>query len=631
MRSIIARLLIGLIPLLAWDSAAQSAVASPSQLTRQDAEAWFDGVLPASLRAQDIAGAIVVVVKDGQILLSKGYGYSDAVERKPVDPDQTLFRAGSVSKLFTSTAVMQLVEQGKIDLDADINTYLDFPVVGRGGKKITVRHLLTHRAGFEEGYKQTLVYERTAELTSTSFLKRWVPTRIFDPGTTPAYSNYGVSLAGYIVERVSGLSFETYAARNIFAPLGMAHSTFQQPLPDQLQPLMSKGYVLASEPPQPFEIVMVPGVGGLSLSGSDMGRFMLAHLNNGQLGSARILQPATAQLMHDTAIDTIKPLNRMNLGFYESNLNGRRVIGHGGNTLLFHSNMSLFINDGVGVYLSLNSAGKDRGLVEVHRAVSEGFADRYFPSAALDPILPHNAAEDASAIAGEYRSSRRSESNFLSIDSLGSPRNVAVGEGGTVTFLDQKYLHIGPLLWRTVDGKNHLAAAMSDGKVKWITTDADAPSVVFEPVSAFQSAWALIPLGIGALAVVLFAAASWPIAAAIRRHYRQPFLLHGQARTSYRLSRFFATAVLGLIALWGLTLSKMIRIIFPPDSMIIAMQIGLFVCIVGMAIAAMWSFKTSPKPRSIGSSVFASLLLASSAILLWIFSVFGFFNFTSNY
>jgi CubicO group peptidase (beta-lactamase class C family) len=631
MRSVVLQLLVGLISLLGWGGAAQSAFASPSQLTQRDAEAWFDGVLPASLRAHDIAGAVVVVVKDGQILLTKGYGFSDAAERKPVDPDQTLFRAASVSKLFAATSVMQLVEQGKIDLDADINTYLDFPVVGRGGKKITVRHLLSHRAGFEEGYKQAFVYERTAELTSTSFLKRWVPMRIFDPGTTPAYSNYGVSLAGYIVERVSGLSFETYVARNIFAPLGMAHSTFQQPLPDQLQPMMSKGYVLASEPPQPFEIVMAPSVGGLSISGSDMGKFMLAHLGNGQLGSAQILQSATAQLMHNSAIDTIKPLNRMNLGFYESNINGRRVIGHGGNTLLFHSNMSLFIDDGVGVFLSLNSAGKDPGEAEVHRAVSEGFADRYFPSAALEPLLPHNAAEDASAIAGEYRASRRSASNFLSIESFSSPRNVSVGEGGTVTFLDKKYLHVGPLLWRTVDGKARLAAAMSGDKVKWITTDAGAPFVVFEPVPASHSARILIPLGIGALAVVLFAAASWPIVAAVRRHYRQPLLLQGQARAGYWLIRSFATAVLGLIILWGVTLSKMIRTIFPPDGMIIAMQIGLFVCVSGMAISAIWLIKTVPKPRGFGTSLFAYLLIAASAILLWIFSVFGFFNFTSNY
>jgi CubicO group peptidase (beta-lactamase class C family) len=605
------------------------AFASPAGLTRQDAEAWLDGVLPASLRAQDINGAIVVVVKDGQILLAKGYGYSDAMQRTPVDPDRTLFRSGSVSKLFTTTAVMQLVEQGKIDLDADINTYLDFRIEGRGGKKITVRHLLTHRAGFEEALKDLFVSEQSAGLIMPTYLKRWVPKRIFYPGATPAYSNYGMGLAGYIVERVSGLKFETYVARHIFSPLGMAHSTFQQPLPARFQPMMSKGYNLGSEPPKPFEIVVVPGAGALSNSGTDMGKFMLAHLNQGALGPARILQPATAQLMHNSFIDTIKPLNRMNLGFYEANINGHRVIAHGGNTNAFHSNLSLFIDDGVGIYLSLNSAGKDQ--VEVHRAVWEGFADRYFPATTSVSVSPRNAMKDALTIAGEYRSSRRSESNFLSIASLFSPIHVVAGEGGSVTVMGQTFLHIGPLLWRTIDGKNRLAASMSGGNVQWIATDESAPAGVLEPVSASQSASILIPLGLGALVIILFAAVSWPITAAMRRYYQRPSLLQGRALTSYQLSWLFSAVLLGLIILWAVTLSKMEMLIFPPDGVIIAMQIGLFVCVLCVGLTAIWSILPAPKPQSTGKTAFPLLLLAASIILLWIFGIFEFFNFTANY
>jgi CubicO group peptidase (beta-lactamase class C family) len=625
---VILRFLIGLIPLFVLGST-ESASASPSQLTRQDAEAWFDGVLPASLRAQDINGAIVVVVKDGQILLSKGYGYSDAAKHKAVDPDRTLFRAGSISKLFVATAVMQLVEQGKIDLDADVNTYLDFRVEGRGGKKITIRNLLTHRAGFEEVNNRIFGAEPISGLSYTSFLKHWVPTRIYDPGTTPAYSNYGMALAGYIVQRVSGLSFETYVARNIFMPLDMAHSSFQQPVPSRLQPMMSQGYNLGSGPRMPFELIMVQGAGGISISGSDMGKFMLAHMGSGQLGSAQILQPATAQLMHNSFIDTIKPLNRMNFGFYEANINGHRVIGHGGNTNYFHSNLALFVDDGVGIYLSLNSAGKDHN--EVHRAVWEGFADRYFPGTALEPIMPQGAAKDAAAITGEYRSSRRSESNFLSVASLISPLNVTAGEGGSVAFMGQEFFHIGPLLWRTEDGKNRLAAAMSGGKVKWIATDADSPSAVFEHVPALKSASILIPLGLGALAIILFIAVSWPFAAATRLYYKQPLTLHGSTLTSFRSSRFFAAALLALIVSWGFVFNQMTSLIFPPDWVIIAMQIGLFVCVVGMAASAIWSIKSQPKPLRIKTSMFAALLCLASVILFYIFSVFGFFNFTSNY
>jgi CubicO group peptidase (beta-lactamase class C family) len=232
-----------------------TALTPVANLDHKDAEAWFDGFVPTALKAQDIAGAVVVVVKDGKILLSKGYGYSNAADRTPVNPDQTLFRPGSISKLFTWTAIMQLVEQGKIGLDTDINTYLDFEVPGRDGLPITVRHLLTHRAGFEEGIKHLILFKQQPGLNARTFLTRWTPGRIYKPGEVPAYSNYGAGLAGYIVERVSGMPFETYVERNIFAPLAMMHATFRQPLPEAMQPFMSQAYLNAADPAKGFGIL----------------------------------------------------------------------------------------------------------------------------------------------------------------------------------------------------------------------------------------------------------------------------------------------------------------------------------------------------------------------------------------
>src|SRR5215468_8267612 len=205
----------------ATPSAAPAAVA----LTATDVESWLDGYLPYALKTGDIAGAVVVVVKDGEILTERGYGYSDVAARKPVDPKLTLFRPGSVSKLFTWTAVMQLVEQGKINLDADVNQYLDFKIPPRDGQPITMRNLMQHTAGFEEQAKGTIT-----ESSSPSYevlLKAWVPARVFAPGTTPAYSNYGASLAGYIVQRVSGEPFDAYIEKHIFAPLEMKYSSFR--------------------------------------------------------------------------------------------------------------------------------------------------------------------------------------------------------------------------------------------------------------------------------------------------------------------------------------------------------------------------------------------------------------------
>jgi CubicO group peptidase (beta-lactamase class C family) len=231
-------------------------------LTADDVNAWLDGYLPYALATGDLAGAVVAVVKDGQILTERGYGFADVASKKPVDPKLTLFRPGSVSKLITWTAVMQQVEQGKIDLDADVNKYLpaDFQIAPRDGKPITMRNIMQHAAGFEEQVKN-IITEDPTQPGYIELLKRWTPTRVFDAGTTPAYSNYATSVAGYIVERVSGESFYDYVEKHIFAPLDMKHSSMRQPLPKELEPIMATGYIVGSGEAKKFEIVG-PAPGG---------------------------------------------------------------------------------------------------------------------------------------------------------------------------------------------------------------------------------------------------------------------------------------------------------------------------------------------------------------------------------
>ncbi|MDF2902058.1 MAG: beta-lactamase, partial [Phenylobacterium sp.] len=199
-------------------------VTATPQLTRPDLEAWLDGFVPYALERADAAGAVVAVVKDGQPLLVKGYGYADVDAGRLMTGDLTVIRPGSVSKLFTWTAVMQLVEQGKIDLDRDVNAYLDFKLPARPDGPITMRRLMTHTPGFEETVGGLLFYDPQSLEPLGVTLKRWTPQRIFPAGSTPAYSNYGAALAGYIVQRVSGQPYEAYVERNILKPLGMDHS-----------------------------------------------------------------------------------------------------------------------------------------------------------------------------------------------------------------------------------------------------------------------------------------------------------------------------------------------------------------------------------------------------------------------
>ena len=208
----------------------------------REVETFFDELIPKQLREEHLAGATVAVVKDGRIVFAEGYGYSDRERQVPVVADETLFYPGSAGKLFTWTAVMQLVEEGELDLDADVNTYLDFKIPETYREPITMADLMTHTAGFEEQFAAQLAEDEQDVLPLREFLIRYMPERVYPPGEYSAYSNYGTALAGYVVERVSGEPYERYVTNNILKPLGMEHSAATQPLPADLAADLSKGY-----------------------------------------------------------------------------------------------------------------------------------------------------------------------------------------------------------------------------------------------------------------------------------------------------------------------------------------------------------------------------------------------------
>jgi CubicO group peptidase (beta-lactamase class C family) len=497
----------------------------PHELTADDVHAFLDGFVPMQLEREDIAGAVVLVVKDGAILFAKGYGYSDVEKKTPVTVDATLFRPGSVSKLFTWTAVMQLVEQGKLDLDRDINEYLDFKIPAKFGKPITLRNIMTHTPGFEEQVKDLITEDAAPSATLKQHLVRHIPERIFPPGTTPAYSNYGASLAGYIVERVSGRPFNDYVAENIFKPLGMAHSTFAQPLPAELKPLMSNGYGLGSGKSKPFEIIEEAPAGALAATAADISRFMIAHLQNGKLENKKILRSETASQMHSRQFGLSPALNGMCLGFYEETRNGKRIIGHGGDTIYFHSDLHLMLENGIGFFVSYNSAGK--GDISPRSALWYHFLDRYFPYTPAKVEKLASADADAKTIAGRYLTTRRSESNFLKVGAVEEDVRVTPDESGTIKvepFKDfngqtKKWQEIAPLVYRSVNGQD-LLAFVRDYQGN-ILLAPNFPAAADQRVSLAQSADFNQSLILGVLVVLGLTLVCWPIAAIIRGHYHQ--------------------------------------------------------------------------------------------------------------
>ena len=186
-----------------------------------EVQAFLDKLFGQEMQAHHIAGAAVSVVKDGKLLFAKGYGYADREKGIPVDAAQKLFRIGSVTKLFTWTAVMQLVAQGKLNLDADVNTYLDFRIPETYPQPITLRHLLTHTAGFEDQHVALVALKEEDLAPPRAWLVSHIPARVRPPGERAAYSNYGAALAGYIVARVAGESYSQYVQDHLLNPLGM--------------------------------------------------------------------------------------------------------------------------------------------------------------------------------------------------------------------------------------------------------------------------------------------------------------------------------------------------------------------------------------------------------------------------
>jgi CubicO group peptidase (beta-lactamase class C family) len=601
------------------------------QLTAADLETWLDGYMPYALLKGDVAGAVVVVVKDGKVLLQKGYGYADVAAKTPVDAERTAFRPGSVSKLFVWTAVMQLVEQGKLDLDKDVNAYLDFQIPADGwDKPVTLRNILTHTGGFEESNKGLI----TSNIDNTGLekvLKRYIPRRVYAPGSTPAYSNWATGLAGYIVQRVSGKPFDDYLEQNIFQPLGMTNSSFRQPLPDHVMKLMSKGYLMGSQPPRPYEIVSLAPAGSLAATGADMGKFMIAHLQDGAFNGAQILKPETAKMMHTTPYTVLPVINRMELGFYEHDVNGHRVISHGGDTTMFHSELNLFLDDNVGIFFSANSTGREGGVGPVRSELLQKFGDRYFPGdfpgGTVDPAT---AAQHAQMIAGTYDVSRRFHTTFLAALRLFGQTKVVANPDNTITIVGangvngapKKWVETAPFVWRDKDGKTRLSAKVEGNQVVRYSFDGVSPFMMWDRTPLASSTRWIQPALIGSMAALALTVLLWPVTVLVRRKYRAQFPLRGQAAQAHRAVRI--VALLNLLV-WGgwFSMTSALGYSANPadhfDGRLTLLQISGWIFFVGTIAISIWNaLEVFRGNRSLFARIWSVVLVVASLIIFYV-------------
>ena len=626
-------------PAAATSTAVAAGTAAAPVLDRNSLQTFFAGLVPYALKDGDIAGAAIAVVKDGNLIFAKGYGYADKKTHEPVIADKTLFRVGSVSKLFTWTAVMQLVQAGKIDLDKNVNDYLDFKIPAKFGKPITMRDLMTHTPGFADVAKDGQVPSPKQLFPLRRYLIKSMPKRIFPPGKIAAYSNYGAALAGYIVQRVSGEPFDQYVEDHILKPLAMKHSTFRQPLPKALQPDMSKGYITASSGSViPFETIEASPAGAFSATVTDMAHFMIAQLQQGSYHGASILAPATVKLMHSPQYRAAPGLNAMDLGFYQENRNGLKIIGHGGDTHAFHSYLHLIQGADVGIFLTFNSMGKNWAADKVRRDLYHRFLDHYFPYTVTKEKTVAHPESDAARVAGWYVPSRRGDLGFdMLIQS-----HISALPGGLIRIdtssREMRFREVGPLDYRLVNGQEQLRFVTApDGRIRY-WAESPAPFVVFQRVHGLKRMGLVKALGIPAIVILALTLVVWFGGWMMRRHYKQALVLDRRTYWLRLASRIGVVLLLTLVAAWILAQSWASQAIIEGTLetslgpvLVVLYIIGLFGIAGAVAVIAGSFWRVVKGPGFIVCRTGEALLALSAIYALWFIFAFGLASFNMLY
>jgi CubicO group peptidase (beta-lactamase class C family) len=614
-----------LLLLLSLLSVAPAAAQAGQGEAARDLETFLDGLMAAHLQSYNIPGATLAVVQGGEVTLLKGYGYADIDTRVPVDAERTLFRPGSTAKLVTWTAVMQLVEQGRLDLHTDVNEYLDFTIPATFAEPITLHHLLTHTPGFEDVMEGLFVLRAEELISLEQYLKQHLPARVYPPGQVSAYSNYGTALAGYIVEQVSGEPFEAYVERHIFNPLGMERSTFRQPLPPELAAAMAGGYGYSSGVYHAggFEFIPAHPAGAMSAPAGDMARFMLAHLGHGRLGDSRILQEETVQAMHQRQFGPDPRLEGMAHGFMKATINGRRVLHHSGDTFLFATGLFLVPEEDLGLYVSYNGMG---GVMARERLLY-AFMDRYYPVERMPLVPAENAALQVAAYAGEYHLARASHSDMNKLLRLLMASRAQVTADGvllvTVRGMTEPYVEVEPGLFRH-QTRDDQAAFYTDAQGRtWLLIGSAAPFTLFQPPWYATSGFFGLVL-VGAILLFVFSMAGWLVVHLALRHLAPP------SRPPARLARWLAVLFGLLLLLFVVGLLAVVgdidpaygvpRIFFGAPSLLsVVMVVPVLMALTAAAMVVAGGFAWRERYWSLFGRVHYTLLGFMALLIIWLF------------
>jgi CubicO group peptidase (beta-lactamase class C family) len=429
---------------------------------------FVDSVVAVGMEEERIPGAAFVLVQDGHVVLSRGFGSADVDSGREVRPDRTIFPFASISKLFTATAIMQLMDQGLVDLDADVNRFLHSVRVPQTyPEPITVSDLLTHTSGLDELPGRRV--ERTSDLVPlASFLEDRL-IRVHRPGEVTSYSSYGMALAGLLVEDVSGEPFEAYLRHHIWEPLGMSRTSIT--VPPAISADLATAYELEGDTlvPVPFELYQTPPASSIVGTADDMARFLIANLQSGRYGDARILSESAAADMQRQHATVHPRVPGWALGFQLDDANGRRILEHGGDIGGFSALMTLLPDEGVGFFVVHHLEGGN-----LRFAVRRAILDRYFPDRrrVTAPTPNPSAAGRLARFAGTYRANA-----FCHSCPDGGPNvqdfTVKANGDGTITLWDTRWVETSPLYFTSLDGRRHIGFA-EDGSGQIVAVSAGA-------------------------------------------------------------------------------------------------------------------------------------------------------------
>ncbi len=621
-----AMLIVGSLPAVGQANPAGQGPLDPAEL-----EAFLDDFFAEEMAQLDIPGVSFVMVKDGEIFFMKGYGFADRENRLLVDPSETIFRIGSVSKPLTALAALQQVERGNLELEVDVNRYFDFEVEAYDGTQVTLASLLTHTAGFEDNKIGGSARTATELEPLGEFMRLNLPGRFEATGVTHSYANLGYGLAGSLVEVGSGREFVSYMDENVFEPFGMSSSSFAQDLPAELRVRLAVGYEGSAGGRTAAEWIYQRNspAGGAVTTAADMGRFMVALLGGGTIDGVRVLEKEAAEL-HLASYHRPDPMvpGRTTGGLEELFINGERAVAHGGDIFSYSAQMVLLPDHATGFFVVYNAFDD-----QLRDDLITSIFDRYYPDTSAEPSQFVLSETELSRFDGGYRWTRYSRTQVDKILAMTPPYNtfVTANEDQTLTVsflgIDERWVYrpIGPTTFTKIAGEravvdglavdpgDTISFTIEDGEVKYLHLSLHTIAAERTPL------WLMGVVQISAFGIIvlLFLASLlvWPTGALIRK-WRGRQSAHGWARAALWLVVGVAVlAVAGMIALF-LGLSS--DVIYGVTPMILLAT--TLISLAGLLALALVPAAITAWARgwfTIGGRIYYSLLALSASILLW--------------